>query len=213
MKFLPVLIVLGTSLAVLPAHAQRGRGYGGGGYHSSTAAEGAQRGFADVVRSAGAANLMNSAAMKNVEDARSKNIDNHLQATKTYFEMKRYNKDYRDATAKPRPTSEQLFRLAKGATPDQLSPAQLDPVTGMIKWPSILTTDTFERQRGNLDALYADRAKAGGKIDIQQYQEIRKNVRAMQAELKGQIKDVPPQVFTTANAFLKKLEYAADLAG
>ena len=210
MKFLPVLLVLGTLVAALPAQAQRGWG---GGYHSSTAAEGYQRGFASVVRSAGAANLMNSAALSNVEDARSKNIDNRLQATKTYFEMKRYNKDYRDATSKPRPTSEQLFRLAKGATPNQLSPIDLDPVTGMINWPAVLKTDSFEEQRGNLEALYADRANAGGKIEIQQYQEIRKNVRAMQAELRGQIKDIPPQVFTSANAFLKKLEYAADHAG
>lgn len=210
MKVLPVLTVLGALLAALPLHAQWGWG---GGYHSSTAAEGAQRGFADVVRSAGAANLMNSEAMVNVEDARSKYIDNRLQATKTYFEMKRYNKDYRDANKKPRPTSEQLFRLAKDATPAALSPAELDPVSGAIAWPEVLTTDVYEASRGNLEALYADRANAGGKVSMEQYQEIRKNIREMQAELKGQINDIPPQVFSGANAFLKRLDHAVNLAG
>ncbi len=214
MKVLPVLLALGTLATALPANAQSwGRGGWGGGYHSSTAAEGYQRGFADVVRSAGAANLRNSEAMKNVEDARSKYIDNRLQATKTYFEMKRYNKEYRDANKKPRPTSEQLFRLAKEATPDGLSPAELDPVTGAINWPVALKTDVYEMTRGNLEALYADRAKAGGKADLKQYQEIRKNIREMQAELKGQINDIPPQVFSKTNAFLKRLEYAASLTG
>ncbi len=216
MRILPVLVVLGILVTAIPSDAQRwGGGWGGGydGYHSSTAAEGYQRGFADVVRSAGAANLMNSKALGNIEDARSKNINNHLQATKTYFEMKRYNKEYRDANKKPRPTSEQLFRLAKEATPDGLSPAELDPVSGAINWPEALKTDTYEETRGNLEALYADRAQAGGKVDMEQYQEIRKNVRAMQAKLKGQINDIPPQVFSKTNAFLKKLEYAANLAG
>ena len=127
--------------------------------------------------------------------------------------MKRYNKEYRDANDKPRPTSEQLFRLAKEATPDKLSPADLDPVTGKINWPAALRTDVYTTYRETLDALYADRANASGKIDIEHYQEIRKNIRDMQAELKGHINDIPPQVFSSSNAFLKRLEHAASVAG
>ncbi len=211
MRILPVLAMLGMLVAIPSIYAQWG-GYDGG-YHASTAAESAQRGFADVVRSAGAANLMNSAAAKNVEEARSQNIDNRLKATKTYFEMKRYNKDYRDATAKPRPTSEQLFRLAKDATPKRLSPAELDPVTGQVNWPAVLKSDVFATYREPLDELFADRANASGKIDLQQYQEIRRNIQDLRAELKGQIKDLPPQVFSSANAFLKQLEHEVQLAG
>ncbi len=149
-----VLAVLGTLVTVSPTYAQWG-GYYGSYYHSSTAAESYQRGFADVVRSAGAANLMNSAAAKNVEEARSQYIDNRLKATKTYFEMKRYNKEYRDANQKPRPTSEQLFRLAKEATPKRLSPAELDPVTGKITWPAALNTEDYATYRDALNGLFA----------------------------------------------------------
>ena len=106
MRSSPVLLVLGMLCLAVPARAQWGWG---GGYRPSTAAESYQRGFADVVRSAGAANVMNSAAMINVEEARSKNIENDLKATETYFEKKRVNKEYREQTKRPRPTSEQLF--------------------------------------------------------------------------------------------------------
>ena len=212
MKVLPVLVVVGAFLAANPVHAQWGGGWGPR-YHASTAAEGYQRGFADVVRSAGAANMMNSAAMKNVEDARTKNINNRLLATKNYFEMKRYNKEYRDANKKPRPTSEQLFRLAKEKTPGELSAAELDPVSGGINWPDVLKTEGYDEYRDNLDALHADVANAGGKVEFEQQQLIRKNVRTMQAQLAQQIEDIPPQVFSQANAFLKKLEYTASKSG
>ncbi len=202
------LLVGGLLCLTATAHVQWGWGPS---YHSSTAAESYQRGFADVVRSAGAANLMNSAAMKNVEDARSKYIDNRLQATQTYFEMKRINKDYRDANAAPRPTSEQLHRLAKQQTPGTLPPTDLDPVTGAIAWPEVLTTDVYAPYRESLEALYADRASTGGQVGYEQYQQIRKTVNEMQDELKGHINDMPPQVFSQANAFLKKLDYTATL--
>jgi len=212
MRILPVLFLLGAALTAVPAYAQWGWGWGPR-RGASTAGESFQRGFADVVRSAGAANLMNSQAMKNVEDARRKYIDNRLQATQTYFEMKRYNQEYRDATKQPRPTSEQLFRLAKEATPGQLSPADLDPVTGEISWPDVLKLDMYAEERAALNDLFAERANAGGNIGFEQRQAIRQNVARMQADLAGQINDIPPQVFSSANAFLRKLEFTASVAG
>ena len=94
--FVPATMLLLLAGAVI-AHAQGTSPYfaavGPGSYHhASTAAEGAARGMADVVRSAGAANLMNSEAAINIEDARSKYIDNRMQATNTYFQMKTVNK-------------------------------------------------------------------------------------------------------------------------
>jgi len=180
---------------------------------AATAAESAARGMADVVRSAGAANLMNAQAAGYYEEARSINIDNHLKYTKTYFEMKRANKEYRDATKAPRPTSEQLFRLAKDATPKSLTPDQLDPVTGQINWPEVLLTSDFDETRASLETLYAERASASGKINMDQFNQIRQSTRQMQTELKGKINDLPPQVFSGANAFIKKLEYIAQIGG
>ena len=218
MRVLPIPLTLGVLLVGTLLVAQRGMSfqYGGGdypSYHASTAAEGAMRGASDVVRAAGEANLMNSEAAINLEEARAKNIDNRLKGTKTYFEMKRYNKEYRDATKAPRPTSEQLFRLAKTATPKSLSPEELDPVTGKVNWPEILMAADFTEYRETLDALYADRAQAAGKINLDQFNAIQQNVDDLQLELKRRVSDMPPQVFSQANAFLTRLGHAARLGG
>ncbi|MHB8970874.1 MAG: hypothetical protein ACYC3X_15265 [Pirellulaceae bacterium] len=219
MRLLPICCAAGLAVAGLHAFTPAQEFWGGmpwGGNfqaHASTAAEGAARGVADVVQAAGAANLMNSAAAINVEKARSQYIDNRLKWTKTYFEMKQYNKDYRTANKSPRPTSEQLFRLAKEATPKPLSPDSLDPVTGQIKWPEVLMVDDFAECRGTLESLYANRANASGKINLEQYNEIRQSIGQMRGLLKAKLNDLPPQVFTQANAFIRQLEYAAQLTG
>jgi hypothetical protein len=215
MRVLPVFCVVSLAVAGLRVFTEAQEYWGGYPENSgaSTAAESAARGVADVVQAAGAANLMNSAAAKNYETARSQYIDNRLKGTKTYFEMKQYNKDYRDANKPARPTSEQLFRLAKDATPKALNADELDPVTGQIKWPEVLLAGDFTGCRKTLDTLYAQRANASGKINLDQYNEIRQSIRQMRDLLKGKLNDLPPQMFSEANAFIKKLEHAGQLAG
>jgi hypothetical protein len=213
---------VGLAVAGLHAFTQAQEFWGGmpwggnmGGFQAraSTAAESAARGAADVVQAAGAANLMNSMAAINVEQARSQYIDNRLKGTKTYFEMKQYNKDYRDANKAPRPTSEQLFRLAKEATPKKLGPDSLDPVTGRINWPEVLQSDDFTECRDTLEALYANRAYASGNINLEQYNAIRQSIGQMRGLLKAKANDLPPQVFSRASTFIRQLEYAAQLTG
>ncbi|MHB0957305.1 MAG: hypothetical protein ACYC6N_26945 [Pirellulaceae bacterium] len=222
MRVLPMCCAVGFACAGWHVLSQAqevvgGVPWGGNNYnyqaHASTAAEGAARGAADVIQAAGAANLMNSMAAINTEQARSQYIDNRLKGTKTYFEMKQYNKDYRAANQAPRPTSEQLFRLAKAATPKKLGPDSLDPVTGAIKWPDVLATEDFSECREALDSLYAERANASGKINLEQFNAIRQSIGQMRALLKAKLNDLPPQVFSQANAFIKQLEYTAQLTG
>ena len=105
-------------------------------HHASTVEEGAARGMADVIRSTGAANLMNSEAAKNIEDARKKYIENRLQATQTYFEMKQINKQARWGNQK-RPTQADLIRYSQSRLPDRLNHSQLDPLSGVLSWPML----------------------------------------------------------------------------
>ena len=210
-----VIALMGVGVLGFAASQSSGQWGYGGGYHSSTLAEGVQRGHADVVRSAGMANLMNSEAAGNYEDARSKYLDNRLKGTQTYFEMRRINKESRQAEKGPRPTSEQLFRLAKDATPKSLAATELDPVTGKINWPMILQDEAFAEYRKNLDELYALRANSGGKLSPDQFSEIQKNISDLQIELgrKAKSKEIPPQTFTQANAFVKRLGHESRRAG
>jgi len=65
--------------------------------HASTAAEGALRGMADVTRSAGAANLMNSQAAGYWQDAQRRYIENRQYGAETYFNMRAANRAAREA--------------------------------------------------------------------------------------------------------------------
>ena len=88
---------------------------------SSTLEEGAQRGYADIVRSQGMANLMNSQAAKEFELARREYIQNRMDATQTYFEMRRYNQEARAAERSSPLSTEQYVRLAREQAPARLS--------------------------------------------------------------------------------------------
>ena len=119
--FVAALLVLALNSVAL---AQYYGGFGdypyGGGYgHASTVQEGAQRGFADVVRSAGYANLKNAQAANINQDTYSKYLDNRLQRTQTYFENRKMNKAYRAELNGPKPTQEQLIRYAQEGVPDR----------------------------------------------------------------------------------------------
>src|SRR5688572_29419390 len=140
-----------TSLAVLlliagTTSAARAQFFSGGdwGYHSSTYEEGVQRGFADFVRSAGQAQLLNSEAAKNYEDARKKYLENRLVATQTYFDARRMNQEARRSERSPPLSMEAYARLARQQAPDRLSVSQLDPLTGTITWPQPLLRPDYQ---------------------------------------------------------------------
>ena len=70
---------------------------------ASTVGESHARGMSDIVRSAGEANLNNSAAAQNWAQARSMEMENRLQYTSSYFENRRMNREYTAAERGPRP--------------------------------------------------------------------------------------------------------------
>src|SRR5882724_3784882 len=108
-----VLIFLVPSAA---AYAQWGPSY-----HSSTLEEGIQRGYADVVRSQGMANLLNSQAATQYEAARKAYMENQMKATQTYFEMRRYNTEARRSERSTPLSMEQYVRLAREQAPEALT--------------------------------------------------------------------------------------------
>ena len=232
MRTLTLALALVVALGVTVAKAQEGdAGYGvssggyygvpayGGGFwgggprHSSTFQEGVMRGMGDLVRSVGQANLSNSLAARNIEEARSRYIDNRLKATDAYFSMRQRNREARAAEQGPRPTSEQLFRLAKQGVPKRMSPSELDPITGGINWPLVLKGDEFAPYREKIDQLFAQRAKSQGHISMDEYQSIEQATKEMEAELKKYVRDIPPQQYTEARSFLGSLNHELNFPG
>jgi hypothetical protein len=155
---LPVVLILtaGTAFGQYYVNGGWGGYYGGGTVAGSYA-----HGYADVVRAAGEAELNDSIAAGNYADARSKDIDNKLKAEQTYFQMRDINKQWTEANKTPALTQEEAYRWAKALAPKRATSSQLDPVTGKILWPVILTATAYQQPRDLLDSLFAARATQG----------------------------------------------------
>ena len=180
---------------------------GGGGYrHASTAAEGAQRGFADVVRSAGEYNLNTAQAASIGQDTVSKYLDNRMKGTSTYFQMRQANDQYRRAEKTPPLSSEQLYRIAAEKAPKELSSSDVDPLTGQIAWPPVLQGDAFADTRTKLEALFVQRAKGGSSDYVFQAQQVAKEALTL---LKANIRNYPASEYLQAKRFLERLAFTA----
>ena len=180
-------------------------------YHASTLEEGAARGLANIIASAGAGNYYHSQAARNYQEAVSRYLDNRLKAQQTYFEMRKYNREYRTAERGPRPTSEQMARFARDRAPDRLGTSELNPITGQIFWPEILEDEAFRDQRERLDDLFALRARYHGQIGPDQYLDLRRTVKSMDAQLKARITEYPPTDYVKAKNIIESLAYEASL--
>lgn len=186
--------------------AQAQWGYGGG--FSSTVGEGYQRGMADVVRSAGAANLMNSAAAQNYETARSQALDNQLKSTDTFFENRRIAKNARDAERGPGLSREALYRIAKDGAPKRLSAGEFDSVTGEIVFPLVLQDPVFADSNKELQKLFKQRAE-GGALGLKALQQIDKTTKQVRTELASRIRMYPSAAYLQAQNFLRSLAFEA----
>jgi hypothetical protein len=171
---------------------------------SATVAESHARGMADVIRSAGHAELARSEAAIRYEEARSQFFENRQKSAETYYHLQRLRRDYVE-DFRWRPTSEQLFRLAKEQLPDRLSASQLDPLTGTIQWPLLLREDAFAAEREVLEAVFAERAD--GIVNVRQFQEVREATDRMHEILRTMIRDVPSQEYLGAREFIQSLRY------
>jgi hypothetical protein len=163
-----------------------------------------QHGYADVVRSYGMANLLNSQAANQIEQARKQYIDNQVKATQSYFEMRRYMKEER-RTMQPSPLSmEQYVRLARVEAPEPLSTTQLDPLTGTVSWPAPLRQPAYDAYRRRIDRLLQDRA-SGYVV----YGEVQAACQEFLDKLKADIEKFQANDYVVARKFIDSLVYAA----
>ncbi|MBX3412134.1 MAG: hypothetical protein KF708_05395 [Pirellulales bacterium] len=206
-RVVPAVIVLLLATAS-QADAQWGPYYGG--WHASTAAEGYQRGMADLVRSQGMANLFDSMAVQNLEAARSQELDNRLKATQTYFEMRQMNHSYLAAERAARNTRSpgaEPFRNTPKVRLERPGAADLDPVTGSIDWPLSLQTQDYAQYRQELDTLFSQRAQNSGHVDPQIYEAISATADGLLQALLANIRNMRPQDYTDAKSFVENLQY------
>jgi len=209
LRFLSVrAVAVVAALALIGVVAERCEAMWGGGWGmnwASTAQEGADRGLAAVVRAQGYANLQNSEAAKNWEEAKTLEMQNRLRWTETYFEMRQVNRDKRADEAGPRVTQDQAIRLARMAAPPRLPSTQLDPVTGHIEYPLILTADLYKAYRDRLNSLFAQRAASGGSIRYDDFKAIETTISQFVETLQQHVSEYAAGDYGRARNFLDSL--------
>ncbi|MBI3465492.1 MAG: hypothetical protein HY000_20920 [Planctomycetes bacterium] len=180
------------------------------GYHSSTAAEGYQRGMASVISSQGQYNLATSEAAVNMTQAQKQAIENNNAAVQNYYSKKQMNAAYNEAQKANRYHPD-FAKLAADASPDRLRSSQLNPVTGEIYWPIALRSDGYAAQRSALERVFAERAKDGVIADLNAIIEAKKATDAMNKALGAQISSIPPNLYSESHNFLTSLSKEARL--
>lgn len=212
----PSVIVPTSSVYSLPAPYSadygytRPWGYAYHRHHASTAAEGYMRGVAAMTRAQGEYNLMTSQANVFNEQARSMSLDNHKKGVETYFTARKINQESRAAERGPRPTKEDLVRLAKTAAPERLGADQFHPATGRISWPDALQGEEYAAYRAQVEQVFAYRAANGG-IGAQERAFLAEATSAMRSLLRNQIQELAPMQYTSARRFLDGLTYEIQL--
>jgi len=177
--------------------------------NASTAAEGYANGMSNVISAKGDYNLNTSQAAINMTQAQSQEIQNRQQWTNAYFDMRKVNRANRAEERGRQPTMEDAVRYAQMGKPKRLSPSEMDSVTGKITWPRLLRTEQFEDQRAKLDELFEKRARYGSTFEDQMA--LREATNDMLAEIKKQIRDLPPYDYTNSRRFLESLAYEGQL--
>ena len=204
----PVAVGSPSNTNVIAGGGYYGGGYGGGG---GTVAGNAAQGMASVVQAQGNYNLLTSQASINMKESDRLQMENDLQWTDTYFEMRQLNKSYRDAERGPKGTEADWVRYAQQAAPKRLTYRDIDPVSAKINWPLALREDDYTIERESLEKLFYDRLVKSGGIGLAAYHQIQELTAAMTAQLKTHIKEMDSNTYLNARNFLTSLAYEGSI--
>ncbi len=192
-------IVACSSLVGAEASAQWGF------YQSSTLQEGAQRGFADVVRSSGMAALQASQAEVNLQQANSQAIANDRSAVQDYIDTSRMIAEYR-ASVRPKPaTPEQMFRWAHHDAPRALSTYEYDPLSGSINWPLALLDPAYNQYRDVAQQFFRERVQSPQRIKFEDFQQMQELTENWLSALQSNITKYKPNDYIRARKFIESL--------
>jgi hypothetical protein len=183
-------------------------------HHSSTAAEGFLRGKAAVIQANGNFLLSASQAEILLQQARALDRENDLQQTAALLTQRKLWDDARVQARKDRDArrlagqqlaAERATTVYRDAY--QLSVNELDPITGEINWPVVLTADIFAPQRAQLEQLIKQHF-IYGELPPETATEIVRLVDSVSKSLRREIRSVPREEYGAAQKFLMGLKYS-----
>jgi hypothetical protein len=222
------LAVLSIMACSRPADAQFGGpvggafdwpGYGFGyGYGlmgaGSTAAGSFLLGSAAQTAAMGEAELLDSMASKNYQEAYQSWMENQKLREATYFDMRRMHASYRAEAHVSAPTPEQLLAISHSRLPQRMTDEQLDRMSGQIRWPDVLDRDEFASSRAAVEHLFAERAArpySAGR-GTRNFREIHRVTDEMHDALRTLLGTITADEFIAGNKFLNSIAYEARFA-
>ena len=219
-------ILLGATTAVSPAWAQTHvtshighhpvghlghhggfHGFPGYGYgYGATAPGSYAHGLADLVRAHGEHNRQSAEAAISLQQAQQLEIENRKRRIQAHHELRRlYRADRVAEQAKRRDRMVQFFQNRTRPKPVRLGGDQLDPDSGAIAWPAVLTKDTFARERQGLEVLFQKRADQEGELSSDEQLKIQQTANAMLEGLKTHIRKIRSSDYVVAMRFVEAL--------
>lgn len=149
-----------------------GGGWGGawgGGYRSSTAAGDAMQGMASAISAQGEANLNNSLAARNLEEAYSRALDNRQKHIETF----RWREDSARQIQQQQ-MAEHRAEMEPWLAKQRLQPltsAQFDPTSGVVEWPKLCLDPRYDKYRNRLNELFQKRSQYGA-LSMDEFTEV-----------------------------------------
>ncbi len=180
--------------------------------HSSTFAEGYLRGAGQLARGLGAANLDNSLAAMNYQEAYRRSLENSLRYAETYYARRDLWFDYQEATRREPLSMEGYRRIAEAEGADRLTAEQIDPETGKIRWPALLEADVLEPYRVTVEEALANRSVNEVGLGSRTYERVRRSVEAMRSILDRNKKSLPSHLYVNATQFLDSVQFESRFA-
>ncbi len=134
----------------------------GGGWGqppAATVGESHARGMADIIRAEAQRTYLNSAAAGQVEDARTKYLNNRALAAQTYVANRQLRDEYRQERHEE--SRRRLMAYLESGRYRPISSSELYEDTGQVTWPPLLQHPQYEDERQQIETVLKRRAIDG----------------------------------------------------
>jgi len=195
---LVVVLLAAACQSAYAGNRRRGRRGGGG-----TAASAALAGEARLRVATAQAQAMQAQAAKTLEEAKAVEIRNRMLSEQAAFRRGLTNQR---STAEP-PRGD-VVAIAHRGVPPRLAPNELDPKTGTIGYPPILSDHRYDEVRGEVDRLFRSRAERGS-LEATDRRKLESLLTRFHAELRSQVGEYAGADYGHAATFLERLRVDA----
>jgi|GEM_PF-2463675 len=160
---------------------------------------------ASLERASKKANQRMQSARTDLERLRELAVEQQRRMSKIALESQRLTQQMPAFGPSPGVTMAQAARIAAMGVPRRLSSAELDPETGEITWPAILTEPRYADITSAINAAFVERAAQGGGFDEAAREAVEHRIDDVIERLRNNVTTYSSGRYGTARTFLDSL--------